>query len=212
MRRRECKRSIGNAFLNVTTRKKAKKGVTRKKTAAKKRDQGSWLASVLAKREVSVLLRLAIALSFTLAIVWLASIPASDSQSGQALIVQENHTSVHENNAIDGLSYDDFTFYSKLKDFKIQVALDDSDTAPLYATHHLIQAGAFRRYDRAEEQLVSLTLLDLQPSIEEDKGWYRVLIGPLKTRGGMIAAKERLLENGIDAQVLTEKTRIRPKN
>ena len=163
--------------------------------------------------EVGVLLRLAIAIGFTASIIWLASIPAHDSQpSPSSASLQHKNSGNEGREEIDGLSYNDFTFYSKLRDFKIEVSLDQSDTGPSYTTQYLIQAGAFKSFDRAEEQLVSLTLLDLDPTIEEDKGWYRVLIGPLKTRGSMTAARERLLENGVEAQVLTEKTPISAKN
>ena len=177
----------------------AKKGVTRKKGSSKKTPPAS---SLLQLAEFRVIARLVVAFAFVAAIIWLVRLPASDSQSIAPTYSSDDDpaTSVSR---YTGKDYDNFTFYSKLRDFEVQVRKDNPyNPEDAFKTSYLIQAGAFKELERADEQLVILTLLDLDARIEREGTWYRLLIGPLSSRSAMSSARERLLDNGIEAQVM----------
>jgi len=188
----------------MTTRKKStnkktpKKGVTRKKVTSEKKKQS---INPLQHIEFRIIARLLIAALFAGGIYWLANVQVEQSKPNAIKTQPKQNTS----SSITGLSYDDFTFYARLGEFEAKIAKDnpyaDKDEREIV---YLIQAGAFKTHNRAEEHLVELTLMDLEPRIEKQGNWYRVLIGPLSSRSKMSATRNRLIEYGIQAQVMKQ--------
>jgi len=191
------------------TKGAVKKGVTRKKTSTRAKSSSSTTHNPLHLVEFRVLARIAIALIFVGILYWIAHVPTQPpaNQQQSAATSTKKPTQQKPSN-LSGLSYDDFTFYSSLPEFEIKVAKDNpyaQNNRP-QAVNYLIQAGAFKTHERAEKLLVELTLLDLEPRIEQQGKWFRILIGPIKSRSQMSAIRNRLIENGIRAQVLKQKT------
>ena len=108
---------------------------------------------------------------------------------------------------------DDYTFYSRLKDFEVvvnQEAAYNSDRSADENYIYLIQAGSFKTQAQAERLRVELTLLGLEPKINSAKNasgnlWYRVRLGPFTTRGGMTAARSTIISNNLEAMVMKRK-------
>ena len=187
------------ATRKKTAKKKPpKKGVTRKKTTS---DKKAFSLNPFQHIEFRILARLLIAAIFAGGIYWLANIQVEHTKPKAT----SNQTNKNNSPNLSGLSYDDFTFYSRLLEFEVKVAEDnpyaDKDEREIV---YLIQAGAFRTHERAEEHLVELTLMDLEPKIDKKGEWYRVLIGPLSSRSKMSSTRNRLIENGVQAQVMRQ--------
>jgi|SaaInlStandDraft_1057018.scaffolds.fasta_scaffold04713_6 ABC-type Na+ efflux pump permease subunit len=108
---------------------------------------------------------------------------------------------------------DDYTFYSRLKDFEVVVNKEAAYSSSRSAEDnyiYLIQAGSFKTKAQAEKLLVELTLLGLEPKINSAKNasgnlWYRVRLGPFTTRGGMTAARSTIISNNLEAMVMKRK-------
>lgn len=108
---------------------------------------------------------------------------------------------------------DDYTFYSRLKDFEVVVNEESAYNSSRSASEnyiYLIQAGSFKTKAQAERLLVELTLLGLEPNINSAKNssgnlWYRVRLGPFTTRGGMTAARSTIISNNLEAMVMKRK-------
>ena len=108
---------------------------------------------------------------------------------------------------------DDYTFYSRLKDFEVVVNKESTYESSRSANEkfiYLIQAGSFKTKAQAEKLLVELTLLGLEPKINSAKNdsgnlWYRVRLGPFTTRGGMTAARSTIISNNLEAMVMKRK-------
>lgn len=187
------------ATRKKTAKKKApKKGVTRTKTVSEKK---TFSLNPLQHIEFRILARLLIAAFFAGGIYWLANIQVEHTEPKAT----NNQAKQYSSPNLSGLSYDDFTFYSRLREFEVKIAEDnpyaDKDEREIV---YLIQAGAFKTHERAEEHLVELTLMDLEPTIDKKGEWYRVLIGPLSSRSKMSSTRNRLIENGVQAQVMRQ--------
>ena len=108
---------------------------------------------------------------------------------------------------------DDYTFYSRLKDFEVVVNEESAYNSSRSVSEnyiYLIQAGSFKTKAQAERLLVELTLLGLEPNINSAKNssgnlWYRVRLGPFTTRGGMTAARSTIISNNLEAMVMKRK-------
>ena len=108
---------------------------------------------------------------------------------------------------------DDYTFYSRLKDFEVVVSQEAAYSSDRSADEnyiYLIQAGSFKTQAQAERLRVELTLLGLEPKINRAKNasgnlWYRVRLGPFTTRGGMTAARSIIISNNLEAMVMKRK-------
>lgn len=116
-------------------------------------------------------------------------------------VVQENSDS------------NEYTFYSRLKDFKIEVpeftpsSKSGNDAAPI---SYLIQAGSFRTSQQAETRRAELTLLGLEPRVEKNINsrselWYRIMLGPFTSRSEMAGARSKLISNRYEALVMKRK-------
>lgn len=186
----------------MAKKKTTRKGVTRNQPRSKK-SASSPATDILKLTEFRVLARILIALVFVVAVLWLARLPV-DNQSNQTHLEQSTRTQTHSAQHYDGLSYEDFTFYAKLQDFEVKVSENNpyARTDDGYQVHYLIQAGAFADNESAEEQLVMLSLLDLDARIDQSRSMYRILIGPLDSRSAMSATREKLIDNGIEAHVM----------
>ena len=112
--------------------------------------------------------------------------------------------------ASDGDAYNDdqYTFYSKLKSFKVAASSDagysSADDEPF---HYLIQAGAFKTDEQAQRRLVELKLLGLEPEVDtvtnsSGTRWHRVRLGPFTSRSKLAGARALILENGMEAIVM----------
>ena len=105
-----------------------------------------------------------------------------------------------------------YTFYDLLVtgevpiDVKDGKTLDDAISQQLKST--FIQAASFRTHEAAERTRVALLFLDLKarvvPPSSNTGEWYRIVLGPFKTKRDMSAAADVLAKNGFDAQVRKE--------
>lgn len=108
---------------------------------------------------------------------------------------------------------DDYTFYSRLKDFEVVVNKESTYESSRSANEkfiYLIQAGSFKTKAQAEMLRVELTLLGLEPNIDSSKNasgnmWHRVRLGPFTSRGSMTAARSTIISNNLEAMVLKSK-------
>ena len=109
----------------------------------------------------------------------------------------------------------EFSFYAMLKDFQIEVAPNYSEndnsgnqkSANKSNLSYFIQAGSFKTAAQAEQRLVELTLLGLNPSVgtvtnSDGKKWHRVLLGPFTSRSQMSSARSVIINNDIEAMVM----------
>ncbi len=109
----------------------------------------------------------------------------------------------------------EFSFYAMLKDFEVEVPPNYSEndntgnqkSANKNNLSYSIQAGSFKTAAQAEQRLVELTLLGLNPSVGEvtnaDGGkWHRVLLGPFTSRSQMSSARSVIISNDIEAMVM----------
>ena len=90
-----------------------------------------------------------------------------------------------------------------VKDGKI---LDDAISQQLKST--FIQVASFRTHEAAERTRVALLFLNLKARVilpsSNNSEWYRIVLGPFKTKRDMSAAADVLAKNGFDAQVRKE--------
>lgn len=108
---------------------------------------------------------------------------------------------------------DDYTFYSRLKDFEVVVNKESSYESSRSANEkfiYLIQVGSFKTKAQAEMLRVELTLLGLEPNIDSSKNasgntWHRVRLGPFTSRGSMTAARSTIISNNLEAMVMKSK-------
>ena len=71
---------------------------------------------------------------------------------------------------------------------------------------YLLQAGSFRQHDDAERRRAQLLLLGLEPVIEEISNgngiWFRVYLGPFKSRELMVRARSLTTNQNIETLLL----------
>ena len=105
---------------------------------------------------------------------------------------------------------EEYTFYSKLKDFEVLIPENtgyESQREVEKEFFYLIQAGSFKTAEQAERRLVELKLLALDPKISSainssGNRWYRVRLGPFKSRRERAAVRNTIISNGIEAMVM----------
>lgn len=105
---------------------------------------------------------------------------------------------------------EEYTFYSKLKDFEVLIPENtgyESQRELEKDYFYLIQAGSFKTGEQAERRLVELKLLALDPKVSSavnssGNRWYRVRLGPFKSRREMAAVRNTIISNGIEAMVM----------
>jgi len=151
--------------------------------------------------------RFAATLAVAALFIWaLYSIARVDTGNTPANNKQKN-TPIEERIDVDGGEY---TFYSLLKDFKIQVpeaAISTDTLTNQKQTSYLIQAGSFRTEQQAERRRAELILLGLDPRVEKNINsrselWYRIMLGPFESRSAMASARSKLISNRYDALVM----------
>ena len=144
--------------------------------------------------------------------------PATDRGGGQ------DTRAVRQPASSEGPGKPEFDFYSILPEMEIPVpepeekprqsprAGEEGDTTP-EAPPELgeneawaLQLGSFRSEEDADRFRARLSLLGLEPHIQEvtidGADWYRVRLGPLRRTEELQAVRQRLRENEIDAMVL----------
>jgi cell division protein FtsN len=124
----------------------------------------------------------------------------------------------------DGPGEPEFDFYSILPEMEIPVpepeeqpqqtpeASDEPEPTPRTPPElgeneaWALQLGSFRSEPDADRFRARLSLLGLEPHIQEvtidGADWYRVRLGPLRRTEELQAIRQRLRENEIDAMVL----------
>ena len=103
-----------------------------------------------------------------------------------------------------------YAFYSMLKDFSVKIpAQNEYSNVPTkkQPNNYLIQAGSFKTARQAEQRLVELTLLGLEPTISDTVNaqgntWFRVRLGPFFSRTDMASARNTIISNGMEAMVM----------
>ena len=107
----------------------------------------------------------------------------------------------------------EYTFYSRLKDFQVDVPEFDHAANTTEADKnisYLIQAGSFKTQTQAEQRRAEMLLLGLEPNVEKNINsrneiWYRVMLGPYSSRSTMANARSTLIGNHFDALVMQRK-------
>ena len=138
----------------------------------------------------------------------------TNSAKQSSHINQKNDTKsapVRENNPIENT--EQYAFYSMLKDFSVKIPEKnqyDEPTKTKQPSSYLIQAGSFKTQSQAEQRLVELTLLGLEPSISDTVNaqgntWFRVRLGPFYSRTDMASARHTIITNGMEAMVMARK-------
>lgn len=185
-----------------------------KKRSGRKPGATSRLKSNNSSKNTLTRLRLTLTLLLTvlfiLALIWLNKVETQTQQrtnpnSGEvAKPLTDTDTYTNPDNS------EDYTFYSKLKDFKVRVPADtaydkqaDADDNAVF----IIQAGSFKTPEQAEQRLVELKLLGLEPEVSSAVNasgnlWYRVRIGPFTSRSELSSARNKIISNGIEAMIM----------
>lgn len=205
------KKSIypSSGFTHIATSRRGAR--TRRKSGAKKRRSSSRTSiSRLRLAATALLTLLFIAGLYALNTIELNQpIAPATKPSGPAEVVDSQPDTDKANNT-QANTADAYSFYSKLKDFEVRVPEDtgyDSDRPSVKGAVYLIQAGSFRTPQQAEQRLVELTLLGLEPTVSRavnDSGnrWYRVRLGPFEKRSQMASTRAIIMANGIEAMVM----------
>lgn len=104
----------------------------------------------------------------------------------------------------------DFSFYTRLKEQDVTVEVDPADVSKARQVEsmdqYLLQAGSFRQKEDAEQRRAELILMGLEPRVEKTEGkkgsWFRVYMGPFKTRSKLQKARSLTAQQGIETLML----------
>ncbi len=105
-----------------------------------------------------------------------------------------------------------YTFYELLINGEVPISIEEGQSQDEAISRQLkstlIQVASFRTHEAAEGTRVALLFLDLKarviPPSSKNGGWYRIVLGPFKTKRDMSAVADVLAKNGFDAQVREE--------
>jgi len=105
-----------------------------------------------------------------------------------------------------------FDFYNRLPEMEVVVPEQEIRGTPTRAGvkrveqpgTYLLQAGSFPSHERADHLRAKLALLGLETriqtvSVDGNKTWHRVRVGPYKNLSELNEARSLLKQNGIDA-------------
>lgn len=204
-----------NSFILAA--KKGKKNSPRKRNARANAATRKKSTLTLAGQP-RIIATLAVAFLFIWALYSLTKIDLNNVESNKTL---DNHQEIKTDNASNGNIKDkknnnmkkQYTFYSRLKDFNIEIPKTNRSTNQNDSyknVTYLIQAGSFKKRQQAEQRLVELKLLGLNPNVNDninsrDELWYRVLLGPFTSRSEMANTRSTLISNSIEAMVMERK-------
>lgn len=187
-----------------------KRGVSAK---PKRRKNSARKKSTTSVSTLRIIATVVIVLLFSLGLYALNQLESAQStrakQPEKQSAVQIDEKSTTGNNKQE----DDYTFYSKLKDFEVVVSDKPAYNSSRSADEnyiYLIQAGSFKTKAQAEKRRAELTLLGLEPKVSSAKNasgnlWYRVRLGPFTNRGSMTAARSTIISNNLEAMVMKRK-------
>lgn len=97
----------------------------------------------------------------------------------------------------------DITFYQTLPDAKVQVDVKPAPLKQKKPYTHVLQAGAFKHIEDAEQRRVEILLLGLEANIETtDNEWHRLIVGPFVSRSELNQARSKLENNRMDTLLL----------
>ena len=147
-----------------------------------------------------------------------------ESEPAPAASTERDTRAVRQPERGEGPGEPEFDFYSILPEMEIPVpepeeqpqqtpeAADEGRSGPRAAPElgeneaWALQLGSFRSEQDADRFRARLSLLGLEPHIQEvtidGADWYRVRLGPLRRTEELQAVRQRLRENEIDAMVL----------
>ena len=105
----------------------------------------------------------------------------------------------------------DYAFYHLLS--KLEVVIPESeikklqeDLAPREDVTYILQAGSFRRFDDADSVKAQLALLGIEADVQqiESRGeqWYRVRVGPFKSKRKLNKIRNHIQAADIDTMVV----------
>lgn len=187
-----------------------KRGVSAK---PKRRNNSARKKSTTSVSTLRIIATVVIVILFSLGLYALNQLESAQStlakQSEKQSAIQVEEKSTDSNNKQE----DDYTFYSKLKDFEVVVSDEPAYNSSRSADEnyiYLIQAGSFKTQAQAEKLRAELTLLGLEPTVSSAKNasgnlWYRVRLGPFTNRGSMTAARSTIISNNLEAMVMKRK-------
>jgi cell division protein FtsN len=103
-----------------------------------------------------------------------------------------------------------FDFYTLLPEQQVEVNIEpqqpgrDSQQTPI--DQYLLQAGSFQLAEDADRRRAELILLGLEARVQEARGdngrWFRVYVGPFKSRSRLEKARSLTAQQGIDTLLL----------
>lgn len=180
--------------------------MSRRKASAKRRGARS-AAKPKVKLQLGDQARFALTLAVAALFIW-ALFKIAQVDTGKPNREHTNQQPAHDIEK-DDLKSDEYTFYSLLKDFKIEVpdSPELADTQTQKPISYLIQAGSFRTEKQAEQRRAELILLGLDARVEKNINsrselWYRIMLGPFESRSAMASARSKLISNRYDALVM----------
>lgn len=96
----------------------------------------------------------------------------------------------------------DITFYKTLPKMEVDVTVEPVPKRDQETYNYVLQAGAFRSLDDANQQRAEIILLGLDAVIEShtnDSGttWHRVIVGPFTSRSDLNQARNQLVNNNM---------------
>lgn len=160
--------------------------------------------------------RFALTLSIAAAFVWglylLAGVNPDEPDKHSSATIQSD--SPAKNSVAEKANTSEYTFYSRLKDFVVEVPEPhgtERQQQNYQRSSYMIQAGSFKTNAQADRLRAKLILLGLEPRIEENinsrnERWYRVMLGPFDSRSKMANTRSTLISNQVDALVMQRKS------
>lgn len=134
--------------------------------------------------------------------------PAPESPVARAPVKTEPEPATTEPASEDEENY---AFYHLLS--KLEVVIPESeikklqeDLAPREDVAYILQAGSFRRFDDADSVKAQLALLGIEADVQqiESRGeqWYRVRVGPFKSKRKLNKIRNHIQAADIDTMVI----------
>lgn len=100
----------------------------------------------------------------------------------------------------------EYHFYDALKNQKVIVDSKPTEAREQESYNYVLQAGAFKQEQDANQLRAEITLLGLDVSIEirkTDSGvWHKVIVGPFTSRSKLQKARSILINNDIPTMVV----------
>ena len=98
-------------------------------------------------------------------------------------------------------------FYNTLKSREVKVSGDVVKPREQERYNYVLQAGAFKNKQDAEQQRAEIILMGMDASIESGKNksgtlYHRIIVGPFTSRSSLSSARNKLIANNMPSMKL----------